>query len=177
MARRRWKRVYNRKSTKNVKKGTFSGHARVGRDNVNISLNVETASNVSEEYGKKNDMSIEDRIAKLELQIIDLKNSMVYKLLEKEYIGAPVLGPIVFCLSTMAMGIILDYVYEKTETIWMPSLMHGSINAIATLFPFMVKPEYSNLSILGPAFIGIISMVPMLALAVIICLKQSKKQA
>ena len=94
----------------------------------------------------------------------------------KEYIGAPVLGPIVFCLSTMAMGIILDYVYEKTETIWMPSLMHGSINAIATLFPFMVKPEYSNLSILGPAFIGIISMVPMLALAVIICLKQSKKQ-
>ena len=95
----------------------------------------------------------------------------------KEYIGAPVLGPIVFCLSTMAMGIILDYVYEKTETIWMQSLMHGSINAIATLFPFMVKPEYSNLSILGPAFIGIISMVPMLALAVIICLKQSKKQA
>ena len=77
----------------------------------------------------------------------------------------------------MAMGIILDYVYEKTETIWMPSLMHGSINAIATLFLFMVKPEYSNLSILGPAFIGIISMVPMLALAVIICLKQSKKQA
>ena len=95
----------------------------------------------------------------------------------KEYIGAPVLGPIVFCLSTIAMGIMLDYVYEKTETIWMPSLMHGSINAIATLFPFMVKPEYSNLSILGPAFIGIISMVPMLALAVIICLKQSKKQA
>lgn len=94
----------------------------------------------------------------------------------KEYIGAPVLGPIVFCLSTIAMGIMLDYVYEKTETIWMPSLMHGAINAF-TIFIYLVKPEYSGLAILGPAYIGIISMVPMLALAVIICLKQSKKQA
>ena len=94
----------------------------------------------------------------------------------KEYIGAPVLGPIVFCLSTIAMGILLDYVYEKTETIWMPSLMHGAINAF-TIFAYVVKPEYSNLLILGPMFIGVISMVPMLALAVIICLKQSKKQA
>lgn len=89
----------------------------------------------------------------------------------KEYIGAPVLGPIVFCISTIAMGILLDYVYEKTETIWVPSLMHGAINAF-TIFAYMVKPEYSNLSILGPAFIGAISMIPMLALAVIICLKK-----
>jgi len=92
----------------------------------------------------------------------------------KEYIGAPFLGPIVFCLSTVVMGILIDYVCEKTETIWMPALMHGSINAIATVFPFMVKPEYSNLSILGPVGVGIISMLPMLVLAVIICLKQGK---
>lgn len=93
----------------------------------------------------------------------------------KEYIGSPVLGPIVFCLSTIAMGIIFDYVYEKTETIWMPSLMHGAFNAF-TIFAYMVKPEYSNLLVLGPMYIGIISMVPLMALAVIICLKQSKKQ-
>ncbi len=93
----------------------------------------------------------------------------------KEYIGAPVLGPIVFCLSTIAMGIIFDYVYEETETIWMPSLMHGAVNAF-TIFAYMVKPEYSNLLILGPMYIGIISMVPLMALAVVICLKQSKKQ-
>lgn len=92
----------------------------------------------------------------------------------KEYIGAPVLGPIVFCLSTIVMGILLDYVYEKTETIWMPSLMHGAINAF-TILAYMVKPEYSNLLILGPLYIGIISMVPMLVSAVVICLKQSKK--
>lgn len=92
----------------------------------------------------------------------------------KEYIGAPVLGPIVFCISTIMMGILLDYVYEKTETIWLPSLMHGAINAF-TIFAYLVKPEYSNMAILGPAHIGIISMIPMMIVAVIICVKKTRK--
>ena len=91
----------------------------------------------------------------------------------KEYIGAPVLGPIVFCVSTIATGILLDYVYEKTETIWMPSLMHGAINAF-TIFLYVIKPEYANKLILGPIHIGIISMVPLVIMAIIICLKQKR---
>ena len=91
----------------------------------------------------------------------------------KEYIGAPVLGPIVFCIATVMMGILLDYVYEKTETIWLPSLMHGAINAF-TIFAYLVKPDYSNMAILGPAYIGIISMIPMTIMAVVICLKKQK---
>lgn len=91
----------------------------------------------------------------------------------KEYIGAPVLGPIVFCVSTIATGILLDYVYEKTETIWMPSLMHGAINAF-TIFLYVIKPEYANKLILGPVHIGIISMVPLVTMAIIICLKQKR---
>lgn len=85
----------------------------------------------------------------------------------KEYIGAPVLGPIVFCICTVMMGTILDYVYVKTETIWLPSLMHGAINAF-TIFAYLTKPEYANKAILGPACIGIISMIPMIIMAVII---------
>ena len=92
----------------------------------------------------------------------------------KDYIGAPVLGLIVFCICTTAMGILFDYVYEKTETIWLPSLMHGATNAF-TVFAYMIKPEYSRMSILGPAFIGIIGMIPMVVLAVIICIKQKKQ--
>ncbi|MCM1173643.1 MAG: CPBP family intramembrane metalloprotease [Blautia sp.] len=91
----------------------------------------------------------------------------------KEYIGAPVLGPVVFCICTVMMGIILDYVYEKTETIWMPSLMHGAINAF-TVFAYLTKPEYADKAILGPAYIGIISMIPMIIIAVIICLKKKR---
>lgn len=91
----------------------------------------------------------------------------------KEYVGAPVLGPIIFCLCTAAMGILLDYVYEKTGTIWMPSLMHGAINAF-TIFAYMSKPEYADKAILGPAYIGIISMIPMVVLAGIICIKKAR---
>ena len=89
----------------------------------------------------------------------------------KEYIGAPVLGPIVFCICTVAMGILFDYVYEKTGSIWLPSLMHGATNAF-TIFVYLIKPEYSHMSILGPAYIGIISMIPMMIAAVIICVKK-----
>lgn len=89
----------------------------------------------------------------------------------KEYIGAPILGPIVFCFCTIAMGILLDYVYEKTKTIWLPSLMHGAINAF-TIFAYLTKTEYANMAILGPAYIGIISMIPMVIMAVIICAKK-----
>ena len=85
----------------------------------------------------------------------------------KEYVGAPVLGPVVFCLSTVMLGILLDYVYEKTETIWMPALMHGAINAF-TVFAYLVKAEYADKAILGPVYIGIISMIPLIVAACII---------
>lgn len=91
----------------------------------------------------------------------------------KEYIGAPVLGPIVFCLFTVMMGILCDYVYEKTETIWLPSLIHGATNAF-TIFAYLTKPEYADMAIFGPAYIGIISMSPMLIMAVIICVRQKR---
>lgn len=93
----------------------------------------------------------------------------------KDYIGAPLLGPVVFCVFTIAMGILLDYVYDKTETIWLPSLMHGAINAF-TIFAYLLKPEHSDMMILGPAYIGIISMIPMIVLAVIISVKQKKTE-
>jgi len=94
----------------------------------------------------------------------------------KEYLGAPVLGPAVFCLSTAAMGILLDYVYEKTGTIWMPALMHGAANAF-TVFAYLVKAEYADMAILGPVYIGIVSMIPMIAAACIICIKQPGSEA
>lgn len=96
----------------------------------------------------------------------------------KEYIGAPVLGPVVFCAATVMMGILLDYVYEKTNTIWLPSLMHGAINAFTT-FAYLTKPEYADKAIFGPMYIGIISMIPLIVTAVIICAKHkdvSEKQ-
>lgn len=90
----------------------------------------------------------------------------------KEYLGAPVLGPIVFCIVTVVMGILLDYVYEKTQTIWLPSLMHGAINAF-TVFAYLSKPEYADKAVLGPAYIGIISLIPMIIMALTLSMKSA----
>ena len=53
------------------------------------------------------------------------------------YWGAPVTGSLLFCVITIAMGILFDVLYEKTNCIWVPALCHGEINAFAgvpTLF-------------------------------------------
>ena len=51
--------------------------------------------------------------------------------------------------------------------------MHGAINAF-TIFAYMTKPEYTDKTILGPVYIGIISMIPMVVLAGIICIKKTR---
>ena len=92
----------------------------------------------------------------------------------KEYPGAPVAGLFAFCLSTIFMGILFDHVYEKTESIWMPGLMHGAINAF-TIFAYLLKPEYADRMILGPTFVGVIGMIPMTGIAIWICLKETSR--
>lgn len=51
--------------------------------------------------------------------------------------------------------------------------MHGAVNAF-TIFAYLSKSEYVDMAIFGPAYIGIISMIPMIIMAVIICVKQRK---
>ena len=93
-----------------------------------------------------------------------------------DYIGAPVLGLIVFCLSTAFMGILVDVTYEKTGTIWGAALFHGAINCW-TLYAYITKPEYTGCMILGPAAVGLISMIPMAVLAIVMSVKKGAKNA
>ena len=83
----------------------------------------------------------------------------------KEYPGAPFLGLIAFPLSTICVGILCDYVYEKTQTIWAPSLMHGAINAL-TIPVYLLKPEYADRVIFGPHMTGLVGMIPLVLLAI-----------
>ena len=90
------------------------------------------------------------------------------------YWGAPVLGMILFCLSTVVMGTLFDVLYEKTNCIWVPALAHGAVNAVAALPSFVLNPAYADQLTLGPLPIGIISMLPALALAAVILLRKNK---
>ena len=81
------------------------------------------------------------------------------------YWGAPVTGPLLFCLITTAMGIILDYLYEKTGCIWVPALCHGAFNAFAGVPTLLLNPAYGNQLLLGPLMIGLVGGLPMILLA------------
>jgi len=83
------------------------------------------------------------------------------------YPGAPVLGPILFCVFSAGTGILLDVLYEKTHCIWIPSLAHGAVNAFAGIPLLLLDPAYADQMILGPSMIGIIAGLPLLVTAVL----------
>ncbi len=88
------------------------------------------------------------------------------------YWGYPILGMVTFCLFTIALGTLEDALYEKSKSIWIPSLMHGSINAIGTV-PMMVGGSaYMNQMILGPIPMGLISGIPLAIIAIVVLAKE-----
>ena len=89
------------------------------------------------------------------------------------YLGAPVLGLFVWCIVCFALNTLLDWLYEKTGCIWVPSIAHGAFNAVAALFMVLTNPADSYYNVLGPAPIGLIGMLPMLAAAVWLTLRKS----
>ncbi len=91
-----------------------------------------------------------------------------------EYWGAPVLGMVLFCLVTIVMGTLFDALYEKTKCIWFPALAHGAVNAVCSLPMLVLDPVYGNQLTVGPLPIGIIGVLPALALTVWMLFKKNK---
>lgn len=85
------------------------------------------------------------------------------------YWGAPVTGPLLFCVITSAMGILFDFLYEKTNCIWVPALCHGAINAFAGVPILFMNPAYADKLLLGPLMIGVIGGLPLILSAAFIC--------
>ena len=89
----RKKDLVTKSFTKDSKKSEYHGSSRVGAETVDISVSLASRSNVTSEYGRSNDLSVEQRIDKLELQIADLTRTDVYKMLDKANV-ARVIPPI-----------------------------------------------------------------------------------
>lgn len=92
------------------------------------------------------------------------------------YWGAPVLGPLLFCVICVALGAVIDYLYEKTECIWIPALAHGAFNAAGGIPVLVLNFDYAGRTILGPAPIGIVAGLPLLLLGALL-LRRSGKAA
>jgi membrane protease YdiL (CAAX protease family) len=89
------------------------------------------------------------------------------------YAGAPVTGMLVFSVITAGLGVLHAWVYEKSECIWLPALLHGAFNAAAALPLMLCTANTGTFRLLGPAPNGLLSGLPFLIAAVLILRKKA----
>ena len=92
------------------------------------------------------------------------------------YAGFPITGMLLFCVITIGLGILHDWLYEKSESIWVPALFHGALNAAATLPLAVCQSNTGSFRLLGPAPNGILSGLPILAVAAILLINAEKSR-
>ena len=96
-----------------------------------------------------------------------LKTSSGY-LYGVEYPGAPFTGFVAIIVYCFAMGVVLWWLYNKTESILVTSLAAGSfkiMNSLPLLF-LNVQAYTTRQYIYGPGMAGLIAVVPLLAFAI-----------
>ena len=93
-----------------------------------------------------------------------------------DYFGSPWAGPPVFCLTTICLGIFLDYLNTKTRCIIAPAIAHGVINAAGTLPLIILSISGEKYMIFGPAPIGLIGFIPFLVCAAVMARAMGKAE-
>ena len=72
---------------KDLKQFNYKATTQIGEENVDFSFTINSKINTKLDNGSNNSDSIEDRIERLEMQINDLTNSEVYKVLHKKHVA------------------------------------------------------------------------------------------
>ena len=90
------------------------------------------------------------------------------------YLGFPISGMLLFCVITVGLGILHDWLYEKSGSIWLPSLFHGAFNAAAALPLSVCLANTGSARLLGPAPNGILAGLPLLAVAAVLLFREEK---
>ena len=81
-----------------------------------------------------------------------------------------------FCVFTTAAGVLCDWMYEKTDCIWIPSLFHGAINAAATVPLAVCITNTGSAILLGPAPHGVLAGLPLIICAGVLLFKAVKSE-
>jgi membrane protease YdiL (CAAX protease family) len=88
-------------------------------------------------------------------------------LLGFNYPGHPLLGNLMMILMCIPLGIILQYLYFKSKSIFVPALAHGAINWTAsTIGMFVLSNENYNTMLYGPT--GVIGIVVLSVIAILL---------
>ena len=91
-----------------------------------------------------------------------------------DYVGFPIVGMLAFCIFTTAAGILCDWLYEKTDCIWIPALFHGAINAAGTVPLAVCIANTGSVILLGPAPHGVLAGLPLILCAGVLLFKAVK---
>lgn len=90
------------------------------------------------------------------------------------YWGYPVAGPVVICVALTAYGIFIDWLYEKTHSIWVASIAHSAMNAASVPMMLLGSSSDPKLAVLGPSAFSLLPLIPVIVVAVVISLKKEK---
>ena len=93
------------------------------------------------------------------------------------YAGFPLSGMLIFGIFTAGFGVLHAWLYEKSGTIWVPSILHGAFNGAAALPLMLCLANTGSFRLLGPAPNGIISVLPIMAAAAVLLLREDKRQS
>ena len=93
-----------------------------------------------------------------------------------DYVGFPIVGMLIFCIFTTASGILCDWLYERTDCIWIPSLFHGAINAAGTVPLAVCIANTGSAILLGPAPHGVLAGLPLILCAGVLLFKAVKSE-
>ena len=88
-----------------------------------------------------------------------------------DYFGFPVVGMLIFCVFPTAAGILCDWLYEKSGSVWFPSLFHGAINAAGTVPMVLCIVKTGSAVLLGPAPMGLLAGLPISLFALMLFFK------
>ena len=91
------------------------------------------------------------------------------------YPGFPVTGALAMFVMCFAVGVLQSFLVEKTGSIWPAAILHGAFNALAGFGILLQHTDYMNgvHTIWGPGLNGMLSALPMLAVALYL-LKRTK---
>lgn len=91
------------------------------------------------------------------------------------YFGEPFTGMLMMCLMSAIFGTLLSYLYDKSKCIWIPSLAHGAINAIAAV-PLIFSDGSITSYLLGPIPTGLLGLIPFGIIAAIVFFAHKNKE-
>lgn len=88
-----------------------------------------------------------------------------YGVFTLDYPGAPWSGMLMMVAFTTVLGIFLGWVALRGGSVWPAALGHGAVNAAAGLSIFFTRVDLEPDLLLGPMPVGIIAMIPFIAVA------------